>query len=149
HCARLAFTHASGPPSRAKEVKRSLWEDTAMSTKVLFEALRRGLLATGEAMTTRQAIFRKRQIAARGGRVGPSAEGKAFRSGLAVLCALGVVVGHAAISRADNVCNGFINFEILPPPAHNVGDKVTVKLSLGAGTITGGPMNILTITSLL
>jgi len=28
-----------------------------------------------------------------------------------------------------------------------VGDKVTVKLDLGAGTITGGPMNILTITS--
>jgi hypothetical protein len=69
-----------------------------------------------------------------------------------VLCALGLTVGHAAISRADNVCNGFIDFEYPVPPnppggTHNVGDKVTVKLDLGAGTITGGPMNILTITS--
>ncbi len=111
-----------------------------MSTKIPFEALRRGLLATGEAMTT----------AALGGGVGRSAERKVSRSGLAVLCALGVVVGHAAISRADNVCNGFINFEypVAPPPGgHNVGDKVTVKLDLGAGSITGGPLNILAITS--
>jgi hypothetical protein len=98
-----------------------------MSTKILFEALRRGLLAMGEAR-------------------------KVSRSGLAVLCALGLTVGHAAISRADNVCNGFIDFEYPVPPnppggTHNVGDKVTVKLDLGAGTITGGPMNILTITS--
>src|SRR5262245_34607620 len=31
---------------------------------------------------------------------------------------------------------------------HNVGDTVTVLLDLGAGTITGGPMNILQVTSL-
>ena len=59
----------------------------------------------------------KSLIAALGGGVGRSAERKVSRSGLAVLCALGVALGHAAISRADNVCNGFINFEypVAPP----------------------------------
>jgi len=95
----------------------------------------------------------KSLIAAFGGGVGRSADRKVSRSGLAVLCALGLAVGHATISRADNVCNGFINFEYPVPPnppggTHNVGDKVTVKLDFGAGTITGGPMNILTITSI-
>ena len=75
------------------------------------------------------------------------------RKVLVVLCVLGLTVGHVAISRADNVCNGFIDFEYPVPPnppggTHSVGDKVTVKLDLGAGTITGGPMNILTITSI-
>jgi hypothetical protein len=123
-----------------------------MSTKILLEVLRRGLLAMGEAIMTRQALFWRPQTAAPGDGVGRSAVGKVSRSGLAVLCALGVVVGHAAISRADNVCNGQIDFQYPVPPnppggAHNVGDKVTVLLDLGAGTITGGPMNILTITS--
>jgi hypothetical protein len=85
-----------------------------------------------------------------GSGVGRLAERTVSRSGLAILCALGVAFGHAAISRADNVCNGFINFEypVAPPPGgHKVGDKVTVKLDLGAGSITGGPLNILAITS--
>jgi hypothetical protein len=87
-----------------------------------------------------------------GSGVGRSAEGKVSRSGLAILCVLGVALGHAAISRADNVCNGFINFEYPEPPnppggQHKVGDKVTVRLDLGAGSITGGPLNILGITS--
>jgi hypothetical protein len=110
-----------------------------MSTKILFEALGRGLLAMGEAMRRTKSL-----TAALGGGGGRSAEGKVSRSGLAVLCALGLAVGHATISRADNVCNGFINFE-LSGGAHNVGDKVTVKLDFGAGTITGGTK--LTITS--
>jgi hypothetical protein len=124
-----------------------------MSTKILFEALRRGLLAMGEAKMTRRALFWRGQIAAPGGGVDRSAVGKVFRSGLAVLCALGVVVGHAAVSRADDVCNGQIDFQYPVPPnppsgTHNVGDTVTVLLDLGAGTITGGPMNVLQVTSL-
>jgi hypothetical protein len=95
----------------------------------------------------------KSLIAALGGGVGRSAERKVSRSGLAVLCALGVAVGHATISRADNVCNGFINFSYPVPPnpppgQHNVGDTVTVQFDLGAGTITGGPANILMLTSI-
>ena len=52
-----------------------------------------------------------------GGGVGRSAEGKISNSGTRGSVALGVALGHAAISRADNACNGFIDFEypVAPP----------------------------------
>jgi hypothetical protein len=78
-----------------------------MSTKILFEVLRRGTLAMGV-----------------------------------------VVLLTAAPARATEECNGFI--DISYPNSmiiNNVGDQLMVEIHLGAGTITGGPLNVLNVTS--
>jgi hypothetical protein len=52
----------------------------------------------------------------------------------------------AGRAHATQECNGFINISYPGAPlVNNVGDVLTVKLDLGAGTITGGPMNVLMV----
>ena len=65
------------------------------------------------------------------------------------LLAMGVaVLLTAARAQATEECNGFIDISY-PGAAiiNNIGDKLTVEIHLGAGTITGGPANVLDITS--
>src|SRR5262249_28409000 len=54
----------------------------------------------------------------------------------------------AAPAQAADECNGFINISYPgAPPIQNVGDILTVKIDLGTGTITGGPLNTLSMNS--
>ena len=78
-----------------------------MSTKILFEVLKRGTLAMGV-----------------------------------------VALLTAAPARATEECNGFINISYPNSmPINNVGDQLIVDIQLGAGTITGGPLNVLNVMS--
>jgi len=58
------------------------------------------------------------------------------------------VLFFAGRAQATEECNGFIdisypNSQII----NNIGDKLVVEIHLGAGTITGGPANVLNVTS--
>jgi hypothetical protein len=55
----------------------------------------------------------------------------------------------AARAQATDECNGFINISYpgSPPGPQNVGDILRVQIDLGTGTITGGPLNTLSMFS--
>ena len=58
------------------------------------------------------------------------------------------VVLLAGQAHAAEECNGFINIAYPgSQPVNNIGDVLTVKIDLGAGTITGGAMNVLQVKS--
>jgi hypothetical protein len=60
---------------------------------------------------------------------------------------LALVAGIPRAQAADE-CNGFINISYPgAAPVQKIGDVLTVKIDLGSGTITGGPLNTLTINS--
>jgi hypothetical protein len=64
------------------------------------------------------------------------------------LLVLALVLG-ATSARADNVCNGLIDLSFVnPAPTHQVGDVFPMRIDLGTGDVTGGPANVLTMTSL-
>jgi len=49
-----------------------------------------------------------------------------------------------ALGHAAEECNGFINISYPgSQPINSIGDVLTVRVDLGAGTITGGPLNVL------
>jgi len=59
------------------------------------------------------------------------------------------VVLFAGRVHATEECNGFIDITYPGSQTINdIGDVLTVTIDLGAGTITGGPANVLNITSL-
>ncbi len=69
-----------------------------------------------------------------------------LRRGLLAMGAAALLI--AAPARAADECNGFINISYPgAPPIQNVGDILTVKIDLGTGTITGGPLNVLAMAS--
>jgi hypothetical protein len=54
----------------------------------------------------------------------------------------------ASRAQATEECNGFIDISYPGAPTlDNIGDVLTVEVHLGAGTITGGPLNVLNVTS--
>jgi hypothetical protein len=62
---------------------------------------------------------------------------------------LALVLLLATTARAANVCNGFIDiFYENSKPVNSVGDVITTRIQLGAGDITGGVTNTLTMTDL-
>src|SRR5262245_34247686 len=70
------------------------------------------------------------------------------RAGSWLCMVLAGVLLLAGRAQATEECNGFIDISY-PGAAiiNNIGDKLTVEIHLGAGTITGGPANVLDITS--
>ncbi len=54
----------------------------------------------------------------------------------------------AAPAQAAQECNGFINISYPNSQiVNNIGDTLDVRIDLGAGTITGGPLNVLQVSS--
>lgn len=65
--------------------------------------------------------------------------------GWMLLAALLLLAGRA---HATEECNGFIDISYPGSPViNNIGDVLTIEIHLGAGTITGGPLNVLNVTS--
>src|SRR5262245_54563861 len=55
----------------------------------------------------------------------------------------------AARTQAAEECNGFINISYPNSQIiNNIGDVLQVRIDLGAGTITGGPANVLQLTQM-
>jgi hypothetical protein len=70
---------------------------------------------------------------------------KVVALGFGVAASLAFAVGAASPAYAQD-CNGALNITVPPaPPFLNVGDSTTVKINLGAGSITGGAANQITI----